>query len=82
MKIFTYSDARQKFSSVLESAQQEGKVLVRRRDGRLFSIRPEKSSESPFDVRGVKSSVTTKEIVETLREVRAEPVAGGDAAKV
>ena len=81
MKIFTYSDARQKFSSVLECAQKEGKVLVKRRDGRVFSIRPEKSSKSPFDVQGVKSSVTTKEIIESLREARAEPVAGGDAAR-
>ena len=54
MKIFTYSDARQKFSSVLESAQKEGKVLVKRRDGRVFSIRPEKSSKSPFDISGSK----------------------------
>jgi hypothetical protein len=81
MKVFTYSDARQKFSSVLESAQKEGKVLVRRRDGRLFSISPEKSSKSPFDVQGVKSSVTTKDIIETLRETRAEPIAGGDNAR-
>lgn len=78
MKIFTYSDARQKFSSVLESAQKEGKVLIRRRDGRLFSIRPEKLSESPFDIKGVKSSITTKEIIETLREARAEPVDSAD----
>ena len=81
MKIFTYSDARQKFSSVLESAQKEGKVLVKRRDGRLFSIRPEKSSTSPFDIPGIKSSVTTKEIIESLREARAEPAAGGDATR-
>ena len=81
MKIFTYSDARQKFSSVLESAQKEGKVLIRRRDGRIFSIRPEKTSESPFDIEGVRSSVTTKDILETLREARAESVAGGDAAR-
>lgn len=81
MKVFTYSDARQKFSSVLESAQKEGKVLVRRRDGRMFSIRPEKSSKSPFDVQGVKSSVTTKDIIETLRDARAEPITGGDNAR-
>jgi len=81
MKVFTYSDARQKFSSVLESAQEDGQVLVRRRDGRLFSIRPETSSRSPFDVRGIKSAVTTKDIIETLRETRAEPVAGGDTTR-
>jgi hypothetical protein len=81
MKVFTYSDARQKFSSVLESAQLEGQVLVRRKDGRLFSIRPEKSSKSPFDVQGIKSSVTTRDIIETLREARAEQIAGGDNAR-
>jgi hypothetical protein len=70
MKIFTYSDARQKFSSVLESAQKDGKVLVKRRDGRVFSIRPEQASSSPFDVTGVKSSIKTSEIVDTLREAR------------
>lgn len=70
MKIFTYSDARQKFSSVLESAQKEGKVLVRRRDGRLFSIRPEISAKSPFDVPGISSSIKTEEILDTLREER------------
>ena len=81
MKVFTYSDARQKFSSVLESAQLEGKVLIRRKDGRLFSIKPEKTSKSPFDVQGVKSSVTTKDIIKTLRDARAEPIAGGDNAR-
>ena len=70
MKIYTYSDARQKFSAVLESAQKEGQVMVRRRDGRLFSIKPELVKESPFDVRGVKTSITTPEILETLREER------------
>ena len=73
MKVFTYSDARQKFSSVLESAQKEGKVFIRRRDGRLFSIRLEPSAKSPFNVKGIRSSVTTSEILETLRESRAEP---------
>lgn len=81
MKVFTYSDARQKFSSVLDSAQEEGKVLVRRKDGRLFSISPEMSSKSPFDVKGIKSSVTTADILETLRDARAEPVAGGNATR-
>lgn len=71
MKIYTYSDARQKFSAVLESAQKEGKVMVRRRDGRLFSIRPESVNDSPLDVPGIQSKVTTPEILETLRKERS-----------
>lgn len=71
MKIYTYSDARQKFSAVLESAQKEGKVTLRRRDGRLFSIRPESVNDSPLDVTGIQSKVTTAEILETLRKERS-----------
>ena len=71
MKIYTYSDARQKFSAVLESAQKDGKVLIRRRDGRLFSLRPELEKVSPLDVPGIRSSVTTSDIIETLREERS-----------
>jgi hypothetical protein len=78
MKVYTYSDARQKFSTVLESAQKEGKVLIRRRDGSLFSVSPEQSKKSPFDVKGIRTSVTTAEILATLQESRAEPCAGAD----
>lgn len=81
MKVYTYSDARQKFSSVLESAQKEGKVLIRRRDGRMFSVCPEQSTKSPFDVKGINSSVTTADILETLRESREEPFAGDDTTR-
>jgi len=70
MKTYTYSDARQQFSSVLESAQKDGKVLVKRRDGRVFSIRPEKPMKSPFEVPGIKTSVSTQDILDTLREER------------
>ena len=38
MKLYTYSDARQQFSKVLDTAKKEGKVLIRRRDGSLFSL--------------------------------------------
>ncbi len=71
MKIHTYRDARQKFLSVLASAQKDGKVLIRRRDGRLFSLSPESEKVSPLDVPGIRSSVTTSDIIETLREERS-----------
>lgn len=81
MKVYTYSNARQKFSSVLECAQKEGKVLIRRRDGRMFSVSPVQSTQSPFDVKGIRSSVTTADILEALRESRAEPCAGDDTPR-
>lgn len=70
MKSFTYSDARQQLSKVLDIAGREGKVLIRRRDGSLFSLTPETESTSPFDVEGVSTKVTTSEIVATLRRER------------
>lgn len=70
MKLYTYSDARQQFSKVLDTAKREGKVLIRRRDGSLFSLISEKKPISPFDVEGISTKVTTSEIVEVLRRER------------
>ena len=73
MKLYTYSDARQQLAKVLDTASREGKVLIRRRDGSLFSLVPEKRKQSPFDVDGIATDVSTKELVETLRAERARP---------
>lgn len=70
MKLYTYSDARQQFSKVLDTAKREGKVLIRRRDGSLFSLTAEKKPISPLDVEGISTKVTTSEIVEVLRRER------------
>ena len=70
MKLYTYSDARQQFAKVLEEASQDGKVLIRRRDGSLFSLVPEPQSTSPLDVEGISTDISSKEIVSILREER------------
>jgi len=70
MKLYTYSDARQKFASVLDTASREGKVLIRKRDGSLFALIPEPKSTSPFDVNGIPSDIKTSEILATIREER------------
>jgi len=70
MKLYTYSDARQQFASVLDTAKREGKVLIRKRDGSLFAIVPEPKGTSPFDVEGIATDVETSEIVAILREER------------
>ena len=70
MKLYTFSDARQQFSKVLDTAKKEGKVLIRRRDGSLFSLSAEKAVVSPFDVEGISTKVTTSEIVDVLRSER------------
>lgn len=70
MRIYTYSEARQNLSELLNIAQKE-KVTIRRRDGSSFSVIPEKRrKKSPFDIRGVKTKATTANILDAVRESR------------
>ena len=70
MRVYTYSEARQNLASLLETAQRDGAVGIRRRDGRSFVLRPEPSVSSPLDVEGVDLPVTTDDIVAMVREGR------------
>jgi hypothetical protein len=71
MTVYTYSQARQNFASVLDKARSEGEVLIRRKDGQLFVMKPEKSKKSPLSVKGIKPFISTKELVEVIREQRS-----------
>lgn len=70
MKVYTFSEARQKLSAVLDRASAEGEVRIKRRDGGEFIVRPAKRRGSPLDVEGVNTDLTVAEIVEAIREVR------------
>ena len=70
MKVYTFSEARQKFADVLENAQKEGAVRVTRRDGRVFTIQPVKESPSPLAVKGVSLRLSREEVVAAVREGR------------
>jgi antitoxin Phd len=70
MEIYTYSEARQKLSSVLDKAESTGKVIIRRKDGRTFALTPERTLRSPLDVSSVKAAVSTEELVEIVRKER------------
>jgi hypothetical protein len=70
MQIYTYSEARQKLAFVLEQAENTGKVLIRRKDGRTFALIPEKNVYSPLDIPSIKAKVTSQEIVDIIREGR------------
>ena len=60
MTVFTYSKAMQNFAELLDIACKEGEVLIKRKDGSIFKLKPEKSISSPLNVKGIKSKVTTK----------------------
>ena len=70
MQVYTYSEARQKLAKVLEQAENSGKVLIRRKDGRTFALVPEKIAFSPLDVPSINADITTQEIVDIVRKGR------------
>jgi len=70
MKVFTYSEARQNLSELLNTAKNE-EVEIRRRDGSIFSIVPKTNKKkSPFDVVGIKTKATTQDILGAIKESR------------
>lgn len=68
--VYTYTDARQNFASLLARAVDEGEVRVKRRDGQVFIVRPEEVRASPFDIDGMELNITTDEIVQYIAESR------------
>jgi antitoxin Phd len=70
MHVYTYSEARQKLAIVLEQAENTGKVLIRRKDGRTFALIPVKKNSSPLDVPSINAKITSHEIVDIVREGR------------
>lgn len=75
MQVYTYSEARQKLASVLDKAEVSGKVLIRRKDGRTFSLSPERTGKSPMDVPSIKARVTTDELISLVRKERGRTTA-------
>jgi antitoxin (DNA-binding transcriptional repressor) of toxin-antitoxin stability system len=70
MQVYTYSEARRKLASVLDKAESSGCVIIRRRDGRSFTLVPQKSPVSPLDVPSVGARISTGELVDLVREER------------
>jgi hypothetical protein len=70
MNTYTYSEARQKFASLLDQALKEGEVRVKRKDGRVFVIRPQPVPGSPLDIEGLELGISASEILEAIQEGR------------
>ncbi len=70
MKVYTYSQARQKLAQLLDEARQEGEVQIKRRDGQTFVLKPAKEDDSSLNVEGVQTDVSLYEINEAIRESR------------
>ncbi|WP_374685830.1 type II toxin-antitoxin system Phd/YefM family antitoxin [Promineifilum sp.] len=68
--IYTYTEARQNLASLLNRAAAEGEVRIKRRDGRIFVVRPERVTASPLDIEGIDLELTAEEIVQAVVEGR------------
>lgn len=73
MKVYTYSEARQKLSRLLDEARRGGEIRIKRRDGSEFAVRPVQGDASPLDVPGVEAGVSRAEILSVIRESRERP---------
>ena len=69
MKVFTYSEARQRLSKLLDMARTE-EVIIKRRSGETYSIVFKKKQKSPFDIPGIRTKATTTDILDAIRESR------------
>ena len=70
MKVYTYSEARQRLATLLDEARRDGAVCIRRRDGQEFVLRPVDAMGSPLDVDGLDLGWSREEIVVVIREGR------------
>lgn len=69
MKVYTYTQARENLATLLEEARRE-EVVIRRRNGELFSVALRPQGSSPFDVTPVSTRATMQDILEAIRESR------------
>ncbi len=77
MKVYTYTEARQRLARVLDEARTGGEIRIKRRDGTEFAVRPVTPGKSPLDVPGVDTGVERAEILAAIRESREREPAGG-----
>jgi len=73
MKVFTYSEARQKLAKLLDLAKTE-EVHIRGKDGSVFILRAQiEAVESLFDIPGIRTQARTEDILDAVADTRARP---------
>ncbi len=70
MRVYTYSEARQNLSSLLDSAENE-EVIIKRRDGRVFAVNLTSLPSSPFDVPGIKTKASSQDMMDAIAHSRS-----------
>jgi antitoxin Phd len=66
----TVLETQEDLSKLLERARAEGEIRIRRANGEVFVLKPEKKKRSALDVTGIDLGISTEEIVAFVREGR------------
>jgi len=74
MRVYNYSEARQNFSTVLNTALKED-VIITRKDGSKFKLVSmpvgNRKNKSPLEkIKGIKTNISMEDILEAIREGR------------
>jgi len=71
MKVYNYSEARQNFAAIFNTALKE-EVIITKKDGNKFkSVTIREQKQSPLEtVKGIKTRVTMGDILDAIREGR------------
>lgn len=73
MRVYKFSEARQRLTEVLDWARTED-VLIERRGGETFVLSLKRPTNSPLDIPSVdRELVTTDDILKAVRDARAQP---------
>lgn len=70
VKEVTVSQVRQRLEAMLERAEREGAVRIRRKDGRTFLLQPEAPTSSPLDVPAIGVRLARGDILDAIRAGR------------
>jgi hypothetical protein len=72
MRVYKFTEARQKLAEVLDNARLED-VVIERRGGETFVLSFKRPSQSPLDIPAVdRELVTTEDILTAVRTSRAQ----------
>ena len=71
MKVYNYSEARQNFAAIFNTALKE-EVIITKKDGNKFKlVTIHEQKQSPLEtVKGIKTRVTMGDILDAIREGR------------
>ncbi|HXE58672.1 MAG TPA: hypothetical protein VNK43_11780 [Gemmatimonadales bacterium] len=68
MREFPSSEARRRLAALLQRTRRERAGRIRRRDGRVFVLGPERPAGSPLDVPAIEAGPSREEILDAVRE--------------